>query len=536
MDKSINIVLLEIHIKIPQMKKFCFFLLTFITATHLCSQNSLPLRKLSIFKNNTAMLVREGLAPVVEGKVSVPVPSHAIYGTLFLGTTKENQIKEFNIVNDTIKKKENALAVWQLIAGNVGKTATISFSPAQRADHTISGKITSYNLQSGLVQMKEDNGKTACIHSTDIYQVEFSEEYNTNYFADSVQRSLVFVSPVPGDKIPLEEIYLQTGLNWMPSYFLKLKDDKTAHLEMKATIENFSEAINEGETELIVGAPQMINSGKPDPITYDFETNESNLYPGGGYAYSNSNAMQAKAIYYGAAAPALEDRAFENNFSTEGEKNGDLYIYKIGKVNIGKNAKAIYPIFAGNVQYKDKYEGTIADKSNDALTQGSGSEESTIDVYHSIELTNTSPVPLTTAPVTIINDKEQFVAQDELTYTPVGAPVSIRLSKAIDLIMKNAEEETGRTDNAKKVGKKSYSSIKLRGTITIENFQEKEVPVCATKEMSGEVISSSDNGRIIKHKGAVSINPQTQIKWDLKIAAKQKKIITYEYEVFYLPN
>lgn len=119
------------------------------------------------------MVVKEGTAPVNNGKASIPVPAHTIYGTFFLGTTKDNPIKNMAIVNDTLKKKEKALAVWQLIAGNVGKNATISFAPGQKLDKSISGKITSYNLQSGLVQIKEDNGKLASIPSTDIYEVEF---------------------------------------------------------------------------------------------------------------------------------------------------------------------------------------------------------------------------------------------------------------------------------------------------------------------------------------------------------------------------
>lgn len=476
------------------------------------------------------MVVKEGTAPVNNGKASIPVPAHTIYGTFFLGTTKDNPIKNMAIVNDTLKKKEKALAVWQLIAGNVGKNATISFAPGQKLDKSISGKITSYNLQSGLVQIKEDNGKLASIPSTDIYEVEFSEESNNFFMADSIQRSLVLTPQNAGENLSLQEIYMQTSMNWMPSYFLKLKDDKTARLEMKATIENFAEGINDAETELIVGSPQMTNSSKADPMTYDYATVSSPVFAG---TYAWSNTMQAKANYsvgLDAAAPA-----FENSFSTEGEKSGDTYIYKIGKVSIGKNSKAIYPIFAGNIEYKDKYEGTIYDKTDYANTRSTDNEETPFDVFHSIEIKNTANVPLTTAPVTIVNEKDQFVAQDDLNYTPVGAPSTIRISKAVDIIMKNAEEESSRTDNAKKTGKKTYSSIKLRGTVTIQNYQNKEVTVSATKDVNGDVTTASESGKIIKHKGNTGINPYTQIKWDVKLAANEKKTLTYEYEVFFLP-
>ena len=196
---------------------------------------------------------------------------------------------------------------------------------------------------------------------------------------------------------------------------------------------------------------------------------------------------------------------------------------------------AIYPIFAGTIEYKDKYEGTIYDKTNYANTHTTDNEETPFDVFHSLEIKNTASVPLTTAPVTIVNDKEQFMAQDNLNYTPIGAPSTIRLSKAVDIIMKNMEEESTRIDNAKKIGKVTYASIKLTGKVTIENFQNKEVTVTATKEMNGTVSTASDNGKNIKHKGQVTINPYTQIKWDVKLAPNEKKTLTYEYEVFFQP-
>ncbi len=496
------------------------------------AQNSLPVKKISIFKNNTAMVVKEGTAALKSGKASIPIPGHTVYGTFFLGTPKENPIKNMAVVNDTLKKPQKALAVWQLIAANVGKAATISFAPGQKLDKSLTGKIISYSLQTGLIQVRQDNGKVASIASTDVYEVEFSEESNSFFMADSIQRSLVLTPQTAAESISLEEIYMQTGVNWMPSYFLKLKDDKTARLEMKATIENFSEGINDAETELIVGSPQMTNSSKPDPITYDYQTMDAGPVSN---EYYYANSVQTKGNYAFKAAEKDESPAFESTFATNGEKNGDMYIYKIGKISIGKNSKAIYPIFAGNIEYKDKYEGTIYDKTNYAGTRSADNEETPFDVYHSIEIKNSASVPLTTAPITLVNEKEQFLAQDVLNYTPVGAPSTIRLSKAVDIIMKNAEEESTRTDNAKKIGKQMYSSIKLKGRISLENFQNKEVTVCATKEINGDVSLASDSGRIIKHKGAARLNPYTQIKWDVKMAPNEKKTVTYEYEVFFTP-
>ncbi len=514
------------------MKKYFISGLVAMTCATAMAQ-SLPVKKVSIFKNGTAMVVHEGSAPVTDGRAILPVPSHAIYGSYFLGTGKDNVIKNIVIKNDTIKKQEKATAIWQLIAGNVGKKVTLNIAPAGKIDRAVSGKILSYNQQSGLVRLQSDNNKVEVINSADIYLAEFAEEEKQTYLADSIQRSLVITPGNTAASMNLQEIYLETDMNWMPSYFMILKDEKSARLEMKATIENFADPLADAETELIVGSPQMTNSGKPDPMTYDYQTNGniSAIGYGGTNAYSYMN-VQAKTLSF--AAPASD--AFSQEWSTAGEKNNDLYIYKIGKISLGKNSKGIYPIFAGSIEYKDKYEGVIEDRSNFAETRAANNDETPIDVFHSLEIKNTATVPLTTAPITIVNEKEQFMAQNQIDYTPAGATSNIRLSRAIDIVMKNTEEETSRTDNAKKVGKQYYSSVKIKGSISLENFQNKEVTVAVTKNANGDVSVASDGGKITRQKSYSTLNPFTQIKWDVKLASNQKKVITYEYEVFFQPQ
>lgn len=515
------------------MKKYLASGLMAITCAATIAQ-SLPVKKISIFKNGTAMIVREGSTPIAGGKATLPVPSRAIYGSYFLGTGKDNAVRNIAIKNDTIKKEEKATAIWQLIAGNVGKKVTLSVAPAGKIDKTITGKILSYNQQSGLIRLQSDNNKIEVFRSADVYLAEFAEEEKQTYLADSIQRSLVITPSNGSGNMNLQEIYLQTGVNWMPSYFMILKDEKSARLEMKATIENFADPLSDAETELIVGAPQMTNSDKLDPMTYDYQTMDGIVSVDRMALYANNNAMQTKSYAWSAAAPAAD--AFNQEFSATGEKNDDLYIYKIGKVSLGKNSKGIYPIFAGNIEYKDKYEGLIEDRSNYAESRAANNDETPIDVFHSLEIKNTASVPLTTAPVTIINEKDQFVAQNEISYTPAGSTSTVRLSKAIDIIMKNPEEETSRTDNAKKIGKQTYSSVKIKGTVTLENFQNKEVTVAVTKNTNGEVSTASDGGKITRQKSFTNINPLTQIKWDVKLAANQKKTVSYEYEVFFLPQ
>lgn len=496
------------------------------------AQSQLPVKKVTIFKNATGMFLKEGNAPVKNGIVSMPIPQKVLFGSYFIGASKDNSIKNILFKNDTIHRPDKSRSVWQYLAGNLNKTVTIYYSPTDGIDKSATGKAVDYDLYSGILKFVTEKGNNLVMHAGKIYEADFKEDPSPTYMADSFKRMMILKPEKPANDIALQEIYMSSGINWLPSYYLKLKDDKTARLEMKATVENYAEEIRDAEVELVVGSPQMSKSGVNDPMTYDYIT--SAVYDNSGsYNYKQANYMQANA-YAGSGAEIAADGFFDSDFNTQGEKLGDMYIYKPGKISVPNSSKGTFPIFASTVEYKDKYEGTISDITNYYSMKYCAQEEKTFDVFHSLEIKNNSSVPLTTASVMVVNDKDQFVAQDEIKYCPVGSETNVRLSKAIDVVMKNSEEEKSREDNAKKIGKVNYSKVLLKGTINIDNFQKKEVTITITKSLSGTVTASNSN-KVTKKNSYNYINPSTEIKWEVKLGANDKKVLTYEYEVFFTP-
>lgn len=512
------------------MKQQLFILFAF-AVLFASAQTTLPIKKITVFKNATAMVVKEGSLPVTNGAVKLPIPEQTRFGTFFIGASKDNAVKSMVFKNDTLKKKATASSVWQYIAGNLNKQVTIYYTPTQGIDKSVTGKVTAYDLYNGMLKFATDAGKNIVMHVGSVYEAEFKEDPSSFYLADSIKRMLILKPEKAADNISLQQINMTGGINWIPSYYLRLKDDKTARLEMKALVENYAEDLKETETELVVGSPQMIYSGKADPMTYDCISvaGYDNNIVGRTMGIMQSNAGAFKYVDGNA------EGYFEESFATEGEKTGDMYIYKLGKITLPENAKGSFPIFVSTIEYKDKYEGTIGDVTNYYNTRYVPAEEKTFDIFHSLEIKNVSTVPLTTASVMVVNDKEQFIAQDELKYTPVGSSNNIRLSKAIDILMKNAEEEKTREDNAKKIGKVNYSKVVLKGTVNVDNYQSKEVTVTVTKSLTGTVLSQNSDGKVTKKNSYNYINPASEIKWEVKLGANDKKVLSYEYEVYFIP-
>lgn len=493
------------------------------------AQTALNSKKVTIYKNGTALIVNEGSIKTKNGTAVLPLPNKTLFGAYWVGAGKENPIKQIAFKNDTIKKTKRCESVAEFLAGNIGKQATVFYTASNAIDKSLSGTIADFYQPTGMLKFKTEKG-ISWISAKNIYQVEFKEAENTTFLADSIKKMVVIQPEKNTPTIALQEFYLQSGMNWIPSYFLKLKDEKNARIEMKALIENGGEAIQNAETEVVVGAPQLAFGLKADPMTYDYVTNENPPQaPFGGNAQYNYKMMRSAGI-----AESVADEAFSGTFTTEGEKSGDLYFYKLGKISLAKDAKGSFPVFAKELEYKNKYEGSIPDYVNFYATRFTNNEESKYDVFHSLELKNTAGVPFTSAPVMVLNEKEQFLAQDNMNYTPAGATTSVRLSKAVDVILKNQEEEASRNDSFKKVGKGVFGKVVIKGSVTVENFQETAIALSVTKNVTGEVVKQSDAAQVVKKKNYYTgTNPTSEIKWELSLKPNEKKVLNYEYEVLY---
>lgn len=528
------------YLKNKIMRKLIFVCIVFFVSQHtILAQSGLPLKKITIFKNSTCMVTKEGQLKAKDGIIRFPVPTQALWGTYWLNGAKENTVKSVIFKYDTLKTKSRAKNIGQILQANAGKQVSVSFSKGDKIDRTLTGKIADYMNESALLKLKLDNGRTDFIETHNIYQLEFADDNNATLTNDSIVKMATVKTEKNSESVKLQEYYMQLGMNWIPSYFLKLVNDKEAYLEMKATIENSAEEISDVETEVVVGAPQIYFGSKLDPITTLGLTSLSSTSTIANDRFDNnmlSNAAYAQQMQTvgGYASPSRDASQFEASYTTEGEKNNDLYYYNLGKISLPKNNKGNYSIFASTLGYKDKYEAVVPDRVNYASYLYCDNTENIYEVFHSVELKNSTTFPFTTASVMVITDKDQFLAQDLLKYTPTGAVTTIKLSKAIDIILKNTEEEVTRVDNFKKIAKTTYSKVTLKGNITVENLQQKDVVVDVTKNLNGTV-TNGNNGKIKKQKQYGNANPGSEVKWEVSLKAGERKSLQYDYEVLFVP-
>lgn len=519
------------------MKQFIILTVACFLSSQMFSQHELKTSQINIFKNGNYFVVKEGQVKLKNKTTSLTIPNAPLLGTYWLTTAKGVNIESIVFMTDTIKKKKAITSYFDLIQVNLGKQATIFYNKSNAEQAEIRGILESFNLYSGIIKIKSNDGNTIYFPSKDLKFIQIDKNPIDIIETDSFARLANITFDKSHESTQLKLTYMQGGIQWIPTYNIKILNDKELQLEMKALIENYAETIEDADLVLTVGDPQFLWGKTIDPMSLNYQTNIYQIrpqqahYASQTYSWSNTRVSAEMDM---AGGGGYNDYA---NYTTPGEKSNDLYFYKLGKTTLPMNSKTSKQIFAADITYKDVYEVSLEDAVNYASNyRVTNNPENIYDVFHSLKLKNTTSFPFTTAPVFVLNEKLQPLAQDIIKYTATGSEVMVQLSKSGDVKVKNEEEEIAKENNKKKYGNAYYNSITVKGTINVENNQNKKIQLVVRKNINADVTKTSHGGIFKKSGQYAALNPTSNIKWEIDLIPGEKKVITYEYEVFVHAN
>ncbi len=517
-----------------------FTIISLITFFSAFSQEVFKAKQINVFKNGTYFILKEGTPQINNKKAIISFKNQPLLGTFWISSSNDAVISNIVFKSDTLKTNKTAKNFTDLLQANKNKKIKIAYKIDDKSFREISGTLTDFIKSSDLVKIKTNDNKSVFLHANNIIELTIDENVTDKFSEDSVMNVALVEFSKSSSNTKLKMYYMQQGIQWIPMYNIKLINDKELMLEMKAVVENFSENIQNAELTLTVGNPQFFFGKTLDPVAYKYFSNITSSYstsskndfmPVQSYALSNA--------YYTQESRSNDNTADEtkSEYFTEGEKTNDLYMYNIGIVSLPENTKTTFNVFASKINYDDVYEVNIDDISNYYYNRYTNNDpDKRYDVFHSIKLSNSTSNPFTTAPVFVVNDKNQPIAQDRLKYTPLGGTVSVQLSEAGDIVVKNTEEEINITENAKKIGKIIYRLVQIKGEIEIENLQPKNIKLNVNKSLTAKIIKVSDNGKITKSGKYSDLNAHTKAEWELLIKNNEKKTLIYEYEVYIRSN
>ena len=355
------------------------------------------------------------------------------------------------------------------------------------------------------------------------------------------EKQLTFQFATPNVEREILLMYFRPGLRWAPSYRVELHaehEPRKAEVSLQAEIVNAAEDLDEVPISIVVGVPNFRFKNDVSPLVLEAAlqgvTQQVDFFNN----FGNGAQVLSNAIYSQAPAAARRDAAFadvaaETQLPSELTSAGseDLFVYSLPALDLAKGERVAARIFTTEVPYRDVYTWELHVQSdNNELTPaahgegGSPTRLSKNEVWHQIELSNTSGLPWTTGAALVMQGR-QPLAQELLTYTSKGDVVRLPLTIAIDVRGQVATSERGRETSALQFDRNQYARLDRQVDLSICNHKAEAIELEVTMLLGGRIDSVEPEGTVTidgwrsedwrNYRGSKAINNSSRASWKL---------------------
>ena len=519
------------------------------------------------FKNGLAFVVRQGVIHLQSGIGSItPIPN-ATLGTLWLAPGESGaSLDEVVAYRYNVTSQHNMLSLEEVLLANAGKTVTVTYNnkdytgaivglrdpdsnstnaaPSPNPELAANVPIVTPPAKPQYLLLRVDKNLVA-LPLNAISNAILPDDTIFTEKLEQQRSALRFKVKGAADKTNLTVGYLEHGLGWTPSYLISLTGDKTAQITMQAIVIDDAEDLKDADVFFVVGVPNFAYSNIPTPMSL-----QQNLLafmkdaeqPVNGRNYLNLNAIAGQAV---ALDDLKSEEGAEPSFAQavaelSGAPEEDLFLYTRSGVTLARDERATYNVFSTSVDYEHIYEWEVQDQPRvdgfgnviNSNPNPTTSDAAANSIWHSIRLKNSSKFPWTSAPALVISGTKP-VSQDTLPYTPKAATSNLKITIATDIRSSHNETEISREQNIQRRRNYQYDLVTVEGTLKVKNYKSKEVRLNIRKNLRGEVISQTDEGKSTKLGEAIQTdNPMSRLTWEVALKPGEDRTITYRYKVW----
>ena len=525
------------------------------------SQCKLDVKKITIFKDATVFVEKEGVCDTEDKTIYIDLPykekieekdryrqlydrkikNNIIFGTIEVETPNNEVItKQTTTVSE---KKQVFSSIYQIFHNNIGKEIEIVLNgKSEKIKGTIfsiEDKIVYQQNQAGIntVTLKQGD-KWKFIKLSEIDSFEFTDQA-VLYSEPMIQRLLINLKKDKQDQ-QLKLSYLRKGITWTPNYFISIKPNNKLSLSLKANIINDVEDLSDANVNLAVGIPIFKYSTVAAPLASDDKVIDlingiTNPNKETTDMFRNSIGTQRTI-----SASALEE-IYGNNTKghTEG-KDDDIFLYQIDNVSMKRGDRTNVNITEFETSYKDVY--TVGLQSNDNIISNSNrynQKDNKNDVWHSVEFINKADVPLTTGSVFFkkynsLTKAMVPISQEMLGYTPIGEKCIAKMSISPNIIVSQSEKEISRKKDTAYLHRDYDYIVRVKGEIEVINLKNKAIDMIVNRNIKAiKLLESSEPWKTMQTYRQIFERNQNNItQWNFVVEPQKKKIISYEYEIF----
>lgn len=515
--------------------------LAVVSALLVCSvaaAESLPVRRVVVFKNGLGFLTRSGPVAVEKGAATIDGIPPAAYGTFWVGFGDGGAVTEVVAEPFTKSSDRPATGIADLLAGNPGAQVTLTLRSGGSITGTIVAPVARDDAQPGSV-MLESAGRFVTVAHGDVLTASFASRPRGTVTEMKRSELLRIRTDARDGKRDLTISYLTKGIGWTPEYAVEIRPDGTAAIAMRAVLVNDSIDLDDSEVLFAVGYPSFTFAEVPTPLHVRRSLADFFQELRRDRTDWNASAL-ANVMTQSVVSPRNMPRGDEGGYDSTaagvaGEAEQDLFLYSKSGVSLKRGERAAYPILGASAAYKHVFDWEIGDASSvDPWGyRSSGQPSQLVDqVWHSLRLDNAGKLPWTTGPA-IMTEKGTPIAQNTLYYTAPGASTLLRLTVAPDVLAEREEWEASRESGALQRFGHRYDAVTIEGKLDVTNRRREAITLSIRKSLTGTVSAASDNGKPTKLSTRPSaVNPASRVDWSIPLAAGEQKSVTYKYVVY----
>lgn len=530
-----------------------------LTISAFSQSNFAPeIKRVAVFKNGYAFTYREADAQTKDGWTYTTNAPIGVLGTVWGYSTSPNVRVMQLLASETEKRGiERVSTISDILLANEGARIRFidGYSKSFEGTYEIVSDnrnffIAPNNNNEIVIALKTESG-IILFPANSIRNIEIigQPKMEKPKLTKENRLSLKVEGAKDGQNINLGIAALERGIRWIPAYRVEVKGTpiKEVKLELEAMLINELTDLKNSEVNFVVGVPHFLFQETMSPLSMNtafagvssyFQTGARN-----NRRDSYSNAIQSQVAYreVGAdiddASPTVIGEEQTTSFSAE-----QLFLYKTDQINLKKGERASLRLFSLTVPASEVFEWTLNDAPETMRRYLEYSSSSTASpliqdlsskVWYALRLKNQTGMPWTTAPALSFREWKP-IGQDMLTFTPIGGENILKVTPATEVIGTHTLEEKSREQTQLKYGGSTYTFdlITVEGLIKLRNIKKESVELVLTRNMVGEVVSASDNGKISREGlNLQSVNPNSIVKWNLMLPNGEKEI-RYTYKIY----
>jgi hypothetical protein len=489
-------------------------------------------KRVSVYQNGIAFFHKRGQVDASNGRVELdelPIgmsaqkdktgPVQVLFGTVQF-SSPANPLLRITVFTEGVETQAPSTSLSEILSHNLDKSIQFTL---KKDPLPYSGKIVS--VQDGALLIKMDKGwKQIAVEAIDY--LDFTESPNlfckkvfpkTNIHLDFEHRQ---------KSMPLDLLYFQKGLSWVPNYHFELLGDQIARLSLKANVFNDAEDLNEVAVNFVMGIPSFANIRDPlfsgqsqEDFLDDLESPPRYRPP----RYSAPMERERGSMNYSTSDDSAQDGPdTANNLSNE-----DQFFYTKEELSLPKGGRMLIHLLETDISYEDHYSTQLTPGYNRSRTKKLHSNT----VWHSLKFRNESGLPLPSGSVTFIKNKNgemSPISQNELSFVPADLMASVKMTQVPDISVFDQETDT----DVKSQEHKNRTVVNVEAIIEVSNFKKKKITLEIRRKIVGELLGSDFPWTKSYPEAENALNQSNEVSWLLALKPGEHKKITYSYQFF----